>query len=176
MKVLEKKTIGEAIRIIPDWPKDGINFLDITTVLKDSILLNSTINLMAEMCADKKIDKIVGIDARGFIFASALAYKLNTGLVLARKAGKLPGKTVGKKYGLEYGDAEIEIHEGAISEGENILIVDDVLATGGTVKATIEIVEELRGNIAGLLFFAEIDELNGREKIKSYTTESLIHH
>lgn len=166
--------IKEAVRLVPNWPKEGISFLDITTALKDKKIYQDVMDGMTELCGDKGIDKIVGIDARGFIFASVLADRLDVGLVLARKRGKLPGKAISQSYGLEYGEDEIEIHIDAISPEETILIVDDVLATGGTMAAAVELVKRLGGNIVGILFFIEIEGLNGREKLGDMKVESLI--
>ncbi len=181
MEELEKREdvgakikIREAIRLVPDWPREGINFLDITTALKDKDIYRVTMDSLTGLCGDKKIDKIVGIDARGFIFAAVLADRLGVGMVPARKKGKLPGEIVSQSYGLEYGEDEIEIHTDAISPGETILIVDDVLATGGTVAAAVELVKRLGGNIVGILFFIEIEGLNGREKLGDMKVESLI--
>ena len=131
------------IREIPDWPKPGVNFKDITPLLSDKKLFSKMIDELAKPYKNKKIDKIAGIDARGFLLASALAYKLKTGIAIVRKKGKLPSKTISRQYALEYGSNTIEMHEDAILPGEKILIVDDVLATGGTMKATVEMIKEL---------------------------------
>lgn len=168
------KEIKNKIRAIPDWPEKGVTFRDITPVLEDKKLFRLTINELAKLCENQKIDKIVGIDARGFILASALAYKLKTGLAIVRKKGKLPYKRISKDYALEYAAATLEMHIDAINPGEKILIADDVLATGGTMAATIDIVKELGGKIAGILFLIELKELKGREKIKGIKIKSLI--
>lgn len=162
------------IRSIPDWPRKGIIFRDITPVLEDKKLFQFLINKLAEFCKNKKIDKIVGVDARGFILASALAYKLKTGLAIIRKKGKLPYKTVRKKYTLEYASETLEIHKGAVKPGEKVLLCDDLLATGGTMKAAADIVKKLGGKIVGIVFFIELRDLNGQEKLKGYKMKSLI--
>lgn len=162
------------VRAVPDWPKKGIIFRDITPVLEDRILFQFLIDELAKFCQQKKIDKIVGIDARGFILASALAYKLKTGLAIVRKKGKLPHKTVSKKYTLEYAAETLEMHKGAVKPGERVLLCDDLLATGGTIEAAIDIVEKLGGKILGTLFFIELEDLGGRKKLKGYNLKSLI--
>ncbi|MFC1701070.1 adenine phosphoribosyltransferase [Patescibacteria group bacterium] len=169
INILEKN-----IRSISDWPKKGINFRDITPILEDAKLFRSLINELAKLCKGKKIDKVVGIDARGFILASALAYKLNSGLAIVRKKGKLPYKTISKKYTLEYASAILEMHKDSIKKKENILIVDDVLATGGTMSATVNIIKKLGGNIVGILFLIELEALKGRKKLRDQKIESLI--
>lgn len=171
-------TLKSKIRNIPDWPKPGVIFGDITPVLEDkeafSFLIDELAELAAKSTGEDAIDKIVGIDARGFLLASALAYKLKTGLVIVRKKGKLPYEVVSKEYALEYAAETLEIHSDTIKKGEKILIVDDVLATGGTMKAASELVEELGGAIAGILFFIELSYLKGREKLKGLNVEALV--
>ena len=162
------------VRSISDWPKKGIVFRDITPILEDKKLFQFLIDKLAEACLGKKIDKIVGIDARGFILASALAYKLKTGLAIVRKKGKLPYRTVSKQYTLEYAAETLEMHQDAILPGEKILLVDDLLATGGTMCATCDIVKELGGKIVGILFFIELPALKGKEKLKGQRVKSLI--
>ena len=164
------------IREIPNWPKKGVNFKDITPLLIDSKAFRKTINEMAKPFLKRKIDLIVGIDARGFILASALAYKLKTGLTIIRKEGKLPHKTIKKKYTLEYGSNTIEMHKDSIKPKQNILIVDDVLATGGTMKASVDIVNKLEGNIIGISFLAILNFLNGERKLKNQKIYSLIRY
>lgn len=168
------ETLKSKIRSVPDWPKKGIVFQDITPVLEDKECFGFLIDEMAKLCQTQEIDKIVGIDARGFILASALAYKLRTGLAIVRKKGKLPYKTISQEYALEYASDTLEMHEDAVRPNEKILLVDDLLATGGTMKATIDIVEKLSGNIAGILFFIELADLRGREKLKNHKIKSLI--
>lgn len=162
------------IREIPDWPKKGVSFKDITPLLQDKELFSKIIDYIAWPYLGKKIDKVVGIDARGFIFASALAYKLNTGLAIVRKEGKLPWQTVSQKYALEYGSNIIEMHQDAILPGENVLIVDDVLATGGTMSATIDLVKQLGGHIVAIEFLVELLYLNAREKLGEFFVNSLV--
>jgi adenine phosphoribosyltransferase len=159
---------------IPDWPRKGVVFRDITPILEDKKLFRFLINEMAKFVKEKKIDKIVGIDARGFILASALAYKLKTGLSIVRKKGKLPRETVRKKFNLEYASETLEMHKTAINPGERVLLCDDVLATGGTMRATIDIVKKLGGKILGILFFIELKDLKGRKKLRGYKVKSLI--
>jgi len=162
------------IRSIPDWPQKGVIFRDITPVLENKKLFRFLIDEIAKFCRRKKIDKIVGIDARGFILASALAYKLKTGLSIVRKKGKLPWKTVRKNYKLEYAAETLEMHKDAVKPGEKILLCDDLLATGGTMKATADLVKKLDGKIVGILFFIELENLRGRKKLKGYRVKSLI--
>jgi adenine phosphoribosyltransferase len=166
--------IKSKIREIPDWPKRGVNFKDITPLLQDKNTFHKIINLLAAPYLGQKIDKIIGIDARGFILAAALAYKLNSGLAIVRKKGKLPAKTISKTYTLEYASNTLEMHKDAISPGEKILLVDDVLATGGTMKATINLVEKLKGKIIGVDFFIELVYLGGKNNLKGYKVRSLV--
>lgn len=168
------KLIKSKIREVPDWPQKGISFKDITPLLQDKNLFHKTINLLASPYLGKKVDKVVGIDARGFILASALSYKLKAGLALVRKKGKLPAKTISKTYTLEYATNTLEMHEDSILPGEKVLLVDDVLATGGTMKATIDLVKKLKGKIIGVDFLIELIYLNGRKKLKGYKIRSLI--
>ena len=162
------------IRSIPDWPQKGIIFRDITPVLEDKKLFRFLIQELAKSFKGKKIDKIIGIDARGFIMAAALAYKLKTGLAIVRKKGKLPYKTIRKKYTLEYASETLEMHKDSIKPGERVLLVDDLLATGGTMAAAADIIKKLGGKILGILFFIELEDLKGRKKLKGYKTKSLI--
>lgn len=166
------------IREIPDWPEKGVNFKDITPLLQDGETFKFAID---ELCspfesAQGKPDVIVGIDARGFILSAAMAYKLGTGLAIIRKKGKLPSKTICQDYKLEYATNTIEMHEDAIQKGQKVLLVDDVLATGGTMEATCQMVEKLGGQILGISFLIELDFLKGREKLKNYKIESLMHY
>ena len=162
------------IRNVPDFPKKGIGFKDITTLLKDGKAFKETVDALADNYNPDDIDLIVGIEARGFIFASALAYKWGKGVIPVRKPGKLPASTVREKYSLEYGTDVIEIHKDAISTNQRILIVDDLLATGGTVAATSRLVEKLGGKIVGITFLIELSFLNGIEKLKDYDVFSLM--
>nr|NIP37776.1 adenine phosphoribosyltransferase [Candidatus Dadabacteria bacterium]NIS07536.1 adenine phosphoribosyltransferase [Candidatus Dadabacteria bacterium]NIY21144.1 adenine phosphoribosyltransferase [Candidatus Dadabacteria bacterium] len=156
------------IRDIPGFPKEGINFHDITPLLQNPKAFSFAVDQMAEIVSDKNIQYIIGVEARGFIFGAALAYKLDAGLVIVRKLGKLPSETINASYDLEYGEDVLELHKDAIYHGENVLLVDDLLATGGTAAAVGELVKELGGNIVGYLFLIELTSLNGREKLKPY--------
>ena len=164
------------IRDVPDFPKQGIIFKDITTLLKEKNAFARAIDLMAEHYADRKIDQIVAIESRGFIFGSALAYELGTGFVPVRKPRKLPARTERVEYALEYGTDCVEIHRDALEPGQNILIVDDLLATGGTAAAVAELVEKLDAKVESLAFLIELTFLNGREKLKGYDILSLIQY
>ncbi len=168
------KLIKSKIREIPNWPKKGVNFKDITPLLGDKNAFCKAIDLLASPYLGKKVDKVVGIDARGFILAAALAYKLKTGLAIVRKKGKLPAKTVSQEYTLEYASNILEMHEDAILPGEKILLVDDVLATGGTMKATIDLVKKLKGKIVGVDFLIELTYLGGRKNLTGGKIKSLI--
>jgi len=164
------------IREVPDFPKPGVLFYDITTLLQDPTGLKAVIDGLSRCYADKKIDKVVGIEARGFIFAPAVAYALNAGFVPVRKPGKLPAATKRIEYKLEYGTDALEIHVDAVQKGERVLIVDDVLATGGTARAAVHLVKSLDADIAGLGFVLELDFLLGREKLPEYAIHSLVHY
>lgn len=166
--------LKDKIRIIDDFPSKGISFKDITTLLKDADALNECIKQMAEKFKDLEIDLVVGPESRGFIFATPLAYLLGTGFVPVRKPGKLPAETVRYEYKLEYGTDALEIHKDAIIPNQRVLIVDDLLATGGTMAAAAKLVEELGGKVAGLGFLIELEDLKGRDKLKNYRVESLI--
>lgn len=169
-----KDLIRSKIREIPDWPKKGVSFKDVTPLLQDGNLFYRMIDFLISPYLKKKLDKIVGIDARGFILAAASAYKLKTGLAVVRKKGKLPAKTVSKAYTLEYASNTLEMHEDSILPGERVVIIDDVLATGGTMKATIDMVKELRGKIIGIEFLMELTYLNGRKNLKGQSIRSLL--
>ncbi len=162
------------IRDVPDFPKKGIIFKDITTLLKDKTAYRKCIDLLAENYKNKKIDKIVSMESRGFILGAVVAYKLGAGFVPVRKKGKLPAKTVRVEYQLEYGTDILEIHEDAIFPGEKILVVDDVLDTGGTANAVVQLVEKLKGKVVGVAVLIELSFLNPREKLKNYEIFSLI--
>jgi len=164
----------QAIRDVPDFPKEGIIFKDITTLLKQPELLKEAIRAMGEKYVDAGIDMVLGIEARGFIFGPAVACNLNAGFEPIRKPGKLPAETVSASYALEYGTDTIELHKDAVSPGMSVLIVDDLLATGGTAAAAVELVEKLGGKVAGLSFLVELDFLKGREKIRNYPISSVI--
>jgi len=168
--------LKKAIRDIPDFPKPGIIFKDITPLLADGVLYRKTIDTLKNRYIGKKIDLVVGIEARGFIFASGLAYALGSGLVIIRKPSKLPYKTYRQTYSLEYGADAIEIHQDAIKPGQNVLVIDDVLATGGTISAALELLgKNFKGTIEELIFIIELDFLKGREKLKGAPIHSLIH-
>ena len=164
------------VRTVPDFPKPGILFYDITTLLKDKAGFAQLIDAFAAYYIGKDIDLVLGIEARGFIFGPALAYRLNAGFVPVRKPGKLPAETVKQDYALEYGLATLEIHKDAIEKGQRVLIVDDLLATGGTAEATANLALQWGAQIAGLGFVVELDFLKGREKLKSYDVMSLLHY
>lgn len=164
------------IREIPDFPKKGVNFKDITPLLSDSKYFKQVIDLFYKEFKKLKPVKIVAIDARGFLLASALAYKLGVGIVIARKKGKLPHKTIACEYDLEYGKEILEIHNDSIKKGECVLIIDDVLATGGTALAVAKLAEKLKAKIVGFGFLIELKLLNGREKLKKYKISSLIEY
>ena len=162
------------IRTIPDWPKKGIMFRDITPLLQDKKAFKYVIDKFYERYKGKNIDVIVAIESRGFIFGSVLAYKLGCSFVPIRKEGKLPHKTMKQEYSLEYGNAVVEIHEDAIKQGDKVLIVDDLIATGGTISATIKLVELLGGKIIEIAFVIELIDLKGRDKLKDYNVFSLV--
>lgn len=166
--------LKDIIRDVSDFPKKGIVFKDITTLLADSKSYQQMIDLMAHRYIGKKIDKVVGVEARGFIIGAALAYKLGAGVVLVRKPGKLPYETFKKTYDLEYGTDTLEIHTDAIKPGENIIIADDVLATGGTMGAVVDMVESLGGNIYECCFMAELEFLNGKSRLPEGKVFSLL--
>lgn len=171
-----EKLIKSKIREIPDWPQRGVNFKDITPLIKDGKTFRKVINALAKPYLNKRIDKIVGIDARGFLLAAPLAYKLKTGMVIVRKKGKLPSKTISQKYALEYGSNTIEIHKDSILPGQRVLLIDDVLATGGTMEATVDLVKKLKGKIIGIDFLIELTFLNGASKLKGYNVKSLVRY
>lgn len=162
------------IREVPDFPKPGINFYDITTLLKHPDGLRETVDALAAEYEGEKVDSVIGVEARGFIFAPALAYHLGAGFVPVRKPKKLPAECVSISYDLEYGQDTLEIHRDAIGHGHRVIIADDLLATGGTAKAVCNLVEELGGTVAGLVFVVELEFLPGRKKLEGYDVRSLI--
>lgn len=170
------EALKQLIREVPDFPKPGILFYDITTLLKDKLGFAKLIDALSEHYISKDIDLVLGIEARGFIFGPALAYRLNAGFVPVRKPGKLPAATAKYDYALEYGTNTLEIHKDAIQKGQRVIIVDDLLATGGTAEATVKLVESLGGKIAGLAFVVELDFLKGRAKFKGHDVFSLLHY
>src|SRR5215471_13987636 len=166
--------LKQLIREVPDFPKPGINFYDITTLLKHPAGLRRTVDALAAQYEGKKIDAVIGVEARGFIFAPALAYQLNAGFVPVRKPKKLPAERASISYDLEYGQDTLEIHRDAIGSGQRVIIADDLLATGGTAKAVCNLVEGLGGTVEGLLFVVELEFLPGRQKLDGYDVRSLI--
>ncbi len=168
--------IADRIRDVPDFPKKGIVFKDITPVLSDISTLRASVKKMAAPFMDLKIDVVIGIESRGFIFGAPIADILSCSFVPVRKPGKLPWKTESVPYELEYGTDALEIHEDAVTEGQNVLLVDDLLATGGTAEATCKLVSKLGGNIKGLSVLIELEFLNGRKKLNQYNVQSLVQY
>jgi adenine phosphoribosyltransferase len=168
------KDLKDIIRDVPDFPKKGILFKDITTLLADAKSYQKMIDLLSHRYIDKRIDKVVGVEARGFIIGAALAYKLGAGVVLVRKPGKLPSETYRKTYDLEYGTDTLEIHIDAIKKGERILIADDLLATGGTVSAVVDLINDMGGELIECCFMVELQFLNGRKRLPEGKVFSLL--
>jgi len=168
------ESIKSKIRTVPDWPKKGIMFRDITTLIKDPEGLKETIDLLYERYKDKKVDKVIGIESRGFIFGAPLAYLLGCGFVPVRKPGKLPAECVSEEYTLEYGTDKIEIHKDAIDKGDRILIVDDLLATGGTMAAAKNLVKKLGGKVVECAFIVNLVDLKGRDKLSGENMYSVV--
>ena len=166
--------LKDMIREVKDFPKPGIGFKDITTLLRDASSFNRAVDLMAHRYLDEKFDVVLGVEARGFVIGAALAYKLNKGVILVRKPGKLPYKTNSISYDLEYGTDTLEIHQDAITPGERVLIVDDLLATGGTVKAVADLITNMGGEIVECAFLAELSFLSGRKKLEGLPVYSLL--
>lgn len=166
--------LKEKIRNIPDFPKQGILFRDITTLLKDAEALKTVIDELADRYRTVPIDSIAGIESRGFILGSVLAYKLEKGFIPIRKPGKLPAEVISAEYSLEYGTDRIEMHIDAVSQGDRVLLVDDLLATGGTMQAACELIERAGGQVAECCFLIELAELKGKEKLKGYKTFSAL--
>lgn len=166
--------IKSKVRSIPDWPIKGVIFRDITTLLQDPQAHREISRIFYKRYVDKNIEKIVGIDARGFLFGAVLAYKLDVGFIPIRKKGKLPYKTIGESYSLEYGQETIEIHEDALTRGERVVIIDDLMATGGTIGAAVNLVEKLGGDIIECAFVVELPDLNGKEKLGNRKAFSII--
>jgi adenine phosphoribosyltransferase len=158
--------IKSIIRTIPDYPKPGIMFRDVTTLLGHARAFRTTVDLLVQPYAGLRIDKVAGIEARGFIIAGAVAHQLSVGFVPVRKKGKLPWKTIGQTYDLEYGTDTVEIHEDAVLKGESVLLVDDLIATGGTAEAAIKLIEKAGGNVVGCSFIIDLPELNGRKRLE----------
>jgi adenine phosphoribosyltransferase len=174
MSGVNLEQVRSAIRTIPDFPQPGIQFRDITPILSDAGLFRQVIDLLAEKTVNFGAEKVVGIDARGFLFGAAVAYKLGVGLVPIRKKGKLPYKTICYSYALEYGKADMEIHVDAVRPGERIVLVDDLLATGGTAAAAINLVRELGAIVEAALFFIELADLDGRKHLSGVPVETLV--
>lgn len=170
------KELKDAIRDVPDFPKKGILFKDITTLLKDGDKLRKAVDALCEKYKNVEVDKVLGVEARGFIFAPMVAYKLGAGFVPVRKPGKLPAKTKAVTYDLEYGTDTLEIHEDAINKGDRVLIIDDLLATGGTAAGVVKMVRELGGEVLGVGFLIELAFLNGKDKLSGVDVFSLIQY
>ncbi len=168
--------LREYIRDVPDFPKEGIIFKDITTLISNGDAFKYAVDKMIEPFKEESIDRIIGIESRGFLFGGAMAYIIGTGVNIARKPGKLPWKTIREEYSLEYGTNALEIHMDAVKEGEKILIVDDLLATGGTALAVAKLVERLGGSVMGISFLIELTFLNGRKKLEGYKVHSVIEY
>lgn len=168
--------LKKSIREIPDFPKPGINFYDVSTLFRDRVAFKIAIDRLVERYRGDRIEALVAIEARGFVLASAMAHRLGVGLILARKPGKLPRGTEAESYRLEYGEASIEIHQDAVEAGQQIVIVDDLLATGGTAAATARIVERLGGQVEGFAFMVELAFLHGRDQLGAANVFSLIHY
>ena len=166
--------LKDKIKVVEDFPKKGISFKDITTLIGDGEALKVTVDKIAEYLRDKKIDLVVGPEARGFIFGVPVAYALGVGFVPVRKKGKLPGETIGINYGLEYGTDTLEIHKDAIKKGQRVAVVDDLLATGGTIDAVTKLIEDVGGEIVSVDFVIELTGLKGRDKLENYDVLSLV--
>jgi adenine phosphoribosyltransferase len=175
-KKVDVEALKALVRTVPDFPKPGILFYDITTLLKDKTGFAQLIDALAAHYIEQRIDLVLGIEARGFIFGPALAYRLNAGFVPVRKPRKLPAPVARVTYDLEYGTDTLEIHKDAIQPGQRVVLVDDLLATGGTMEATVKLVKQLGGEIAGLAFALELDFLRGRERFDEHDVFSLLHY
>lgn len=168
------KKIEEYVRSIPDFPEEGIIFRDVTSVLQDADGLHLAINSMQELIGDIDFDVVVGPESRGFIFGVPIAYNMRKSFVPVRKKGKLPCETIEREYALEYGTATIEMHKDSIKKGQKVVIIDDLIATGGTIEAIVELVEQLGGEVVKIIFLMELEGLSGREKLAGYDVESVI--
>jgi adenine phosphoribosyltransferase len=175
-KAFDSAELKKLIRGVPDFPKPGILFYDITTLLKDKVGFAMLIDELSHRYLGRQVDLVLGIEARGFIFGPALAYRLNAGFVPVRKPKKLPAEVARMTYDLEYGQDTLEVHKDAIQKGQSVIIVDDLLATGGTANATAKLVESLGGKVESLAFIVELDFLNGRKKLGNYDVMSLLHY
>jgi adenine phosphoribosyltransferase len=176
IEAINVEPLKKLVRTVPDFPKPGILFYDITTLLKDKTGFAQLIDALAAHYIERKIDLVLGIEARGFIFGPALAYRLNAGFVPVRKPRKLPAPVARVTYDLEYGTDTLEIHMDAIAPGQSVVLVDDLLATGGTMEATVKLVKQLGGKIAGLAFAIELDFLKGRDRFAEFDVFSLLHY
>ncbi|MFQ6819135.1 MAG: adenine phosphoribosyltransferase [Blautia sp.] len=170
------KKLEEYVRSIPDFPEPGVIFRDVTSILQDADGLNLAIDSMQSYLKDMDLDVIVGLESRGFMFGVPLAYNLHKAFVPVRKKGKLPCETISQTYDLEYGSEEIEIHKDAIRPGQKVAIVDDLIATGGTVEAAVKLIERLGGEVVKIVFLMELEGLNGREKLEGYNVDSVIRY
>jgi len=171
---MSKEALAAAIRTVPDFPKPGINFIDVTPLLNDAARFKETIQLLCEPCRAIRPDYLAGVESRGFIFAAAMALELGCGFVPIRKKGKLPYHTLSESYSLEYGNAEIEVHTDAVPAGSRVIIIDDVLATGGTAAAAARLMTKLNAEIAGIHFLLELSFLHGRENIRNFPVAALM--
>jgi adenine phosphoribosyltransferase len=174
MEVLILKELADYVKSIEDFPQKGVIFRDITSVLQDKDGLQLAIDKLIELIKDVDFDIVAGTESRGFLLGMPIAYKLNKGFVPIRKKGKLPREVVSREYDLEYGKAVIEIHKDAIKKGDRVLVIDDLIATGGTVEAAVQLIEELGGEVAKIIFLMELKGLNGREKLKGYDVDSVL--
>ncbi len=170
------KKIEDYVRTIPDFPEPGVMFRDITSILQDADGLKLAIDLIQDKLKDTDFDLIVGAESRGFIFGMPVAYNMHRPFVPVRKKGKLPGETISQEYELEYGTAEVEIHKDAISPGQKVVVIDDLIATGGTIEAAIRLVEQLGGKVVKVVFLMELAGLKGRERLSDYDVESVIRY
>ena len=168
------KKLDDYVRSIPDFPEPGVIFRDVTSILQDADGLKLAIDSMQEIIGDLPVDVIVGTESRGFIFGMPLAYNLHTSFVPVRKKGKLPCETISEEYDLEYGSAEIEIHKDAIKPGQKVVIIDDLIATGGTIEASLKLIESLGGEVVKIVFLMELAGLKGRERLKGYDVQSVL--
>jgi adenine phosphoribosyltransferase len=168
------ENLKKFIRAIPDFPKKGILFRDITTLLKNTEAFREAVDVMADLIRDKEVDIILGIESRGFVFAAPIAYNLGIPLNIIRKPGKLPAEVLSESYTLEYGENTIELHKDAINKGDKVVLIDDLLATGGTAMASAHLVERFGGTVSTILFLVELMDLDGRNKLKDYCVESVV--
>ncbi len=168
------KTVADYVRTIPDFPEPGIMFRDVTSVISDADGLQLAVNELQGLLKDVDFDAVVGLESRGFIFGTPIAYNMKKPFILVRKKGKLPCETIEQSYDLEYGQATVEMHKDAIKPGDKVVIVDDLIATGGTVEAACKLVEQLGGQVVKIIFLMELEGLKGREKLKNYVVDSVV--